>query len=260
MKNMWETLDSLDPLHICSCGKIQLCSCDLLKKMIKRESNAKVIQFLMNLNSSYVGIRTQILSLESLPSINKVLALLQKIERQKQIIDDVSSLTEVNAYASFRPSDSKKTVFSGAPNGESASVKHCDNCNRDGHTRTTCFGLNKCPHCGKKGHNPANCFVIRGFPGDKNKGKEKVQQSATGFPKKGAHSADVLQESPLDSSCLDATGTAGCNMVNNVPDSAVSLNSDMLDGLITSVVVQVLKRISDQQPALSTANFAGPFK
>ncbi|XP_074305553.1 uncharacterized protein LOC141640769 [Silene latifolia] len=257
MKNMWETLDSLDPLPVCSCGKIQLCSCDLLKKMIERENNEKVIQFLMNLNSSYDGIRTQILSLEPLTSINKVLALLQKIERQKQITDAVSSLTEVNAYASFRPSDSKKPVFSGAPNGDSTSVKHCDNYNRDGHTRATCFGLNKCPHCGKKGHNPANCFVIRGFPGDKNKGKEKVQQSATGFPKKGAHSADVLQESPLDSPCLDVTGTAGCNMVNNDPESTVSLNSEVLNRLITSVVDQVLKRIYDQQPALSTANFAG---
>ncbi|XP_074265057.1 uncharacterized protein LOC141587472 [Silene latifolia] len=254
MKNMWETLDSLDPLPVCSCGKIELCSCSLLKKMIERENTAKVIQFLMNLNSSYDGIRTQILSLEPLPSINKVLVLLQKIERQKQITDVVSSLTEVNACASYRSSDQKKSVFSGSAPTESGSTKHCDNCNRDGHTRETCFGLNKCPHCGKKGHNPANCFVIRGFPGDKSKGKEKVQQSKPNFPKKGVHSADVIQDSPLDDSSMNA---AGASMVNTVADSAISINSDMLDGLVNSVVDQVLKRISDQQHALSTANFAG---
>ncbi|XP_074265088.1 uncharacterized protein LOC141587505 [Silene latifolia] len=82
MKNLWETLDSLDPLPTCSCGKIDLCSCALVKKMIDRENNAKIMQFFMNLNSSYDGVRTQIISLDPLPSINKVLALLQKIERQ----------------------------------------------------------------------------------------------------------------------------------------------------------------------------------
>ncbi|XP_074289604.1 uncharacterized protein LOC141614757 [Silene latifolia] len=43
IKNLWETLDSLDPLPVCSCGKISLCSCALMKKVIERENNAKII-------------------------------------------------------------------------------------------------------------------------------------------------------------------------------------------------------------------------
>ncbi|XP_074287881.1 uncharacterized protein LOC141613046 [Silene latifolia] len=45
MKNLWETLDGLDPLPLCSCGKIDQCTCSLLKKIIERENTAKLIQF-----------------------------------------------------------------------------------------------------------------------------------------------------------------------------------------------------------------------
>ncbi|XP_074300698.1 uncharacterized protein LOC141632000 [Silene latifolia] len=254
MKNLWETLESLDPLPVCTCGKVNLCTCTLLKRIVERENNAKTIQFLMNLNSSYDGIRTQILSLEPLPSINKVLALLQKIERQKQITDTVFSLTESNAYASFRQSDQKMIGFQ--KTGEaSTTVKHCDHCNKNGHTSATCFGLTKCPHCNKTGHNPANCFVIRGFPGDKNKGKDKAPTNyKSTVPARGVNSADLLPESPLEDSCLDTISHNDSNKINAV--SSV-LTSEVLDGLVTSVVDQALKQISDQQPALSSANFAG---
>ncbi|XP_074277466.1 uncharacterized protein LOC141601100 [Silene latifolia] len=42
LKNIWETLDALDPLPTCSCGKIDLCSCSLVKKILERENNAKL--------------------------------------------------------------------------------------------------------------------------------------------------------------------------------------------------------------------------
>ncbi|XP_074318955.1 uncharacterized protein LOC141655811 [Silene latifolia] len=261
MKNLWETLDSIDPLPSCSCGKISLCTCALVKKMIDRDNNAKIIQFLMNLNNSYDGVRTQILSLEPLPSINKILALLQKVERQKQITETVSNLAESSAYVGFRQSGQSKG-FQNTQNAAPGPVsdKHCDNCNRFGHTRETCFGLNKCPHCKKTGHNPANCFLIRGFPSDKAKGKEKVAPHKSYPPRKGANSADVIPDSPLENSSLEDTEHQGFNAAATGSDAIAGFSSAALDGIITSVVDQVLKRISDQQPTLSSINFAGPFK
>ncbi|XP_074307820.1 uncharacterized protein LOC141642784 [Silene latifolia] len=234
MKNLWETLDSLDPLPSCTCGKISLCSCTLIKKMIDRNNTAKIIQFLMNLKASYDGIRTQILSLDPLPPINKVLALLQKIERQKQITDTVSVLTDANAYASYQQSDPKRSNDVGP-----STVKHCDHCNKNGHTRATCFGLTKCPHCNKTGYNPANCFLIRGFPGDKNKGKEKVSYNKTAAPKRGANTADILPGSPLEESFSNAVEHSGNAAVNNNSGAVSGLTSEMLDGLVTSVIDQV---------------------
>ncbi|XP_074266527.1 uncharacterized protein LOC141589800 [Silene latifolia] len=226
MKNLWETLDSIDPLPSCSCGKIGLCTCALVKKMIDRENNAKIIQFLMNLNSSYDGVRTQILSLDPLPSINKILALLQKVERQKQITETVSNLADSSAYAGFRQSDQKK-VFQNSKNVASGSVndKHCDHCNR-------------------------------GFPGDKAKGKEKAAYNKSHPPQKGAHSADVIPDSPLENLCLEDANHNGFNVATTGSDALARLNSAALDGIITSIVDQVLKRISDQQPTLSSINFA----
>ncbi|XP_074288351.1 uncharacterized protein LOC141613508 [Silene latifolia] len=190
------------------------------------------------------------------PTMNKVLSLLQNIERQKQITDNVAVLlTEANAYASFRHSNSKKPPVK-TNNNNSATFKHCDHCNKNGHTRETCFGLTKCPHCQKTGYNPANCFLVRGFPNDKNKGRDKALFTKSAAPTRGANVADVLYAvSPLDDSIYQEDSPNGLN-VTSTASTSNGLNSEVLDGIITSTVDQVLKRITDQQPRLSSANFA----
>ncbi|XP_074299199.1 uncharacterized protein LOC141630251 [Silene latifolia] len=182
MKNLWETLDGLDPIPLCSCGKIEQCTCSLLKKIIDRVNTAKLIQFLMGLNRGYDTVRSQILSMDPLPSIKKALGFLQKIERQKQITESVHTITEASAYASYKVPDHKKNVgYSGKADGSLVnSDKYCDHYEKKGHTKATYFGLNRCPHCNKFGHNPLNCFVIKGFPNDKGKGKSKVTNFKSG--------------------------------------------------------------------------------
>lgn len=83
----WESLDSFDPLPHCTCGALDLCTCQLMKKMLDRENQTKLIHFLMGLNHPFESVRTSILSTEPLPPINKALGLLQRVERQKQISD-----------------------------------------------------------------------------------------------------------------------------------------------------------------------------
>ncbi|KAK9698754.1 hypothetical protein RND81_08G128600 [Saponaria officinalis] len=82
LNRTWEQIDSLHPLPQCTCGVIDLCSCQLLKKIVTRDTNAKLIQLLMGLNSSYEAVRSHILSMEPFPQINKTLSMLQRIERQ----------------------------------------------------------------------------------------------------------------------------------------------------------------------------------
>ncbi|XP_074284050.1 uncharacterized protein LOC141608609 [Silene latifolia] len=43
LKRTWETLDSLDPIPVCTCGALDSCSCSILKRMLERESNTKLI-------------------------------------------------------------------------------------------------------------------------------------------------------------------------------------------------------------------------
>ncbi|XP_074314079.1 uncharacterized protein LOC141649284 [Silene latifolia] len=105
VKNIWETLDSLDPVPDCTCGKLATCTCTLIKRIHARDQQNKLIKFLMGLNSSYDTVRTQILSMDTLPTISKVLGLLQKVEKHKQLTDIVEHVTDATAYASYRPTD-----------------------------------------------------------------------------------------------------------------------------------------------------------
>ncbi|XP_074317900.1 uncharacterized protein LOC141653934 [Silene latifolia] len=85
LKNAWEDLDAIDPIPYCSCGALDECSCQLLKRIVDRESNSKLIHFLMGLNKAFDSVRTTVLSMEPLPPLNKALGLLQKIEKHRQI-------------------------------------------------------------------------------------------------------------------------------------------------------------------------------
>ncbi|KAK9740024.1 hypothetical protein RND81_03G005400, partial [Saponaria officinalis] len=52
-KPLWENIDVSDPIASCSCGVLDKCTCQILKKMLNIDSNSKLIQFLMRLNTGY---------------------------------------------------------------------------------------------------------------------------------------------------------------------------------------------------------------
>ncbi|KAF7814775.1 uncharacterized protein G2W53_028744 [Senna tora] len=64
----WDEMERVMPILGCTCGK---CTCGLNKKITYLLSSVKLIQFLMGLNPAYDVVRTQILNLDPLPSINK---------------------------------------------------------------------------------------------------------------------------------------------------------------------------------------------
>ncbi|KAK9700032.1 hypothetical protein RND81_08G212600 [Saponaria officinalis] len=208
LKRLWESLDSLYPIPVCSCGIVDGCTCQLLKKMLDRDSSIKLIQFLMGLNSASDGVRTHILSMDPLPTLDKALSLLQKIERQKQISDAVEVLAEANAYVSARNIDfdrggHKRPKFENS--FETSAVKKCTHCLQTGHLIEDCFMLKECAHCGKQGHIKAHYYKLRGYP-DKTNGRGKGRGAGGQFApgsntyRRGAHNADVrdYQNTPLD--------------------------------------------------------------
>nr|GEX18915.1 hypothetical protein [Tanacetum cinerariifolium] len=50
-----------------------------------RDSNSKLIQFLMKLNDEYEYVRSQIIAMDPLPTVNKAYYIIQQIEKQKQV-------------------------------------------------------------------------------------------------------------------------------------------------------------------------------
>ncbi|KAK9682325.1 hypothetical protein RND81_10G065200 [Saponaria officinalis] len=225
LKHAWESIDSLDPILTCSCGLLDFCSCKLLKCMLERDSNNKLIQLLMGLNSGYEGVKITILSMEPLPPINKALALLQKIERQKQIADAVDVLVEASAYA----------------------------VGKHGHTREECYKLKECTFCGKKGHVREICYCLKngvsGRPSG-NRGRSGFSSGKNTY-KRGANTADVLYFKAADLTPLSETMVEAHSSALNMVDASV------MDGIVSSVMQQVLKAFSDKTSSLNVNNFAG---
>ncbi|KAK9668728.1 hypothetical protein RND81_13G082000 [Saponaria officinalis] len=97
LKRIWEDIDTLDPLPSCTCGAIDGCTCQMLKKILGRESGEKLIQFLMGLTDVYDSVKTHVLTKEPLPPLKKALSLLQNIERQKQLHTTSDFMTDTSA-------------------------------------------------------------------------------------------------------------------------------------------------------------------
>ena len=79
LKKVWDELNCLMHVPNCSCRP---CTCGNFKAVASILSNNQLMQFLMGLNESFDGIRSQILLLDPLPSVNKIYSMVLRIEKQ----------------------------------------------------------------------------------------------------------------------------------------------------------------------------------
>ncbi|XP_074277296.1 uncharacterized protein LOC141600938 [Silene latifolia] len=181
LKNIWENLDHLDPIPSCICGAMNQCSCQMLKRLVDRETQSKLLQLLMGLISGYEHAQTNLLLMEPLPPINKALGLLQKVERQKHLNDQAAEVSvEQAAFASKKRFNSKANKVGTAnkrPKEDSdVEYKFCSHCEKAGHTIEECHKLMTCTFCKVKGHIQERCYKYKAFL--KGKGKAGAHSSS----------------------------------------------------------------------------------
>ena len=70
MKSLWEDLNSHRPMPLCICPNP--CRCESMRSARNFRIEDQLIQFLTGLNDSFSVVKTQVLLMEPLPSINKV--------------------------------------------------------------------------------------------------------------------------------------------------------------------------------------------
>lgn len=78
----WVELGRIAPIPKCHCDCY---TCGINRKMTVFDSSLKLIQFLMDLNSSLDAIRTQILNMDPLPSANKAFSMVLQVEKQREV-------------------------------------------------------------------------------------------------------------------------------------------------------------------------------
>ena len=145
-------MDHHEPLISCS---IPSCTCGCLHE--KRREQSQLHEFLMGLNPDFYGpLRTQILSQEPLPSLDRAYQLVTQEERvrtSRLVVD-------------HKPPD----VLGFAVRTEAVRVRGsserplCSKCNKLGHEASRSWADTTCGHCKKRGHDSSYCYEVVGYP------------------------------------------------------------------------------------------------
>ncbi|KAL0395627.1 UNVERIFIED_CONTAM: hypothetical protein Scaly_0011100 [Sesamum calycinum] len=137
---LWDELECVDPTPDCSCFS--------QRSMADKIASTQLMQFLMGLNDSFDAIRSQILVMDPLPIVDKTYSLVLRVESQRQGQLNIEDITN-NAAIMVRNTAFRKAVGAKSYQKKKTYVDkknlHCDNCNRLGHSRDTCFKLHGFP-------------------------------------------------------------------------------------------------------------------
>ena len=98
LKILWDELDLFCLLSTYSCAS--KCTCNSLVNVSKYKAQDQIIKFLRGLNDNYSTVRTQILLMDPLPSLNKVCSLVTQQERQ--IFGDQSKAMIATSKSKFQ--------------------------------------------------------------------------------------------------------------------------------------------------------------
>ena len=141
---LWEELNNYEPLITCSC----FTSCTAGQQHEKRRESTRLHQFLMGLYPDYFSqTRTNILSTDPLPSLDRAYQLLIQDERVRQAKSTIEEKPPEAVGFAVRTSTGRgRSDNSGNP--------------RERQDRSHQL----CTHCNKKGHLVSGCFELIGYP------------------------------------------------------------------------------------------------
>lgn len=170
LKAVWGELQVLHPVPTCSCG----CTCGAAKKMQSMREEEKVYDFLMGLDDTFATVRSQVLSVDPLPSLGRAYAITAQEEKQKlvtaarvPVMEAATLLVKGNGGTGRRSNNGQQ-----ADSGRQGERVRCTHCNKLGHNREECFELNGYPSHWRK--RPT------GSAAGKNRIDSKIRDSGTG--------------------------------------------------------------------------------
>ena len=127
LKSLWEELDNYRPLSTCTCSAKSYHQQDF------------IIWFLKGLDERFTVVRSQVLLMDPLPSVNRIFSMVIQHERQNPNTFSVLEDTTDNRRPPFGRGR-------GAPaGGRGQSNKVCTYCGRTGHTIDVCYAKHGYP-------------------------------------------------------------------------------------------------------------------
>ncbi|XP_009794129.2 uncharacterized protein LOC107821061 [Nicotiana tabacum] len=150
----------LDELEIMRSSHANACAAK--KGLQKEKEEDKVHQFLMGLNEVYVGVRSNILMMHPLPSLDNVYNILLQDEKQRQVLPNSQAYSE---SASFHANSNNIIKVNPDHNKASLFYKYCK---KPGHVIEKCYKLHGFPQNFKftRGKKFGTVAVVEGQPPD----------------------------------------------------------------------------------------------
>ena len=150
MKALWEELHSHRPLPNCTCP--HQCRCVALR-VTKERVEDQIIQFLTGLNDQFSVVKTQVLLLDPLPSLNKVFSLVIQEESNNVSAPSLPSIEDSSVLVNA--SDARRLQGRGKGLFNKPSHRFFTFCNRYNHTIEFCYQKHGFPTVNKT-HSQAN--------------------------------------------------------------------------------------------------------
>ncbi|XP_065873535.1 uncharacterized protein [Euphorbia lathyris] len=139
---IWEDLVNFRPILNCDCVPTGAATCTAIKNVRTQQGQDHVIKFLRGLNNNFSMIKTQVLMMEPLPSIEKTFNLVIQHERQVYEGIDLSllgSLGVTNANAGNQSLNSVNFAQGNNSGFKKGAIKKCSYCGKDWHTVDQCY-------------------------------------------------------------------------------------------------------------------------
>ncbi|XP_061359907.1 uncharacterized protein LOC133303951 [Gastrolobium bilobum] len=204
LKTVWDELENLKPLPICSCP--MPCVCGAISRVREYREQEQVIRFLKGLKEQFAPVRSQIMLISPLPSVNRAFSLVSQQERQFQSESHALETKTSHAFTvtnaptgNYRRGDMSyggrfnnggRYNNGGRGRGRSNSGRYYNGGNQPNRV---------CTHCGRSNHTIESCYQLHGFPpGYRTYNRSQTPQTALTTSSQ-IHDADSLQEHSVSS-------------------------------------------------------------
>ena len=141
LKVLWEELEAYLPTPICACPHRCTCNTGVLNAKHQHEVT-RSIRFLTGLNDNFDLVRSQILLMNPLPTLNKIFSMVMQHERQ---------------FRSSIPVDESKILINSVNKSQGRGRGNGGSSYASGSKR-------QCSFCGKSNHIVETCYRKHGFP------------------------------------------------------------------------------------------------